>query len=93
MIKRILDYARVDYRIPEAKPRIAAPYLGDHVEPVGISANLVYNNTAQPQTVLVRTPFKPEVFQPRLVGERYETEVTVPPFSYVAAMSSVPSVR
>ena len=84
VIKRILDLARVEHRVPEPKLRIAAPYLGDHVEPVGMSANLAYNNTGQPQTFTVRTPFQPKGLNSRRARGRYETEITVPPFSYIA---------
>lgn len=84
LMKNILDYARVDYRVPSPKPRTVVPYLGDHMEQVSISANLAYNNTAEPQTLKVRLPYRPKDYTAKPVGDRYEVDVAVPPFSYVA---------
>jgi hypothetical protein len=84
LMKNILDHAGVDYRVPHPKPRTVAPYLGDHLEQASISANLVYNNTAQGQTLVVRTPYRPRGYASELVNGRYQTEVVVPPFSYRA---------
>lgn len=84
LMKSILDWAKVDYRIPHPKSRGITPYLGDHMEPASISANIAYNNTAEPQTLTVRLPFKPRGSPSRLISGRYETRVTIPPFSYAA---------
>jgi hypothetical protein len=84
LMKNILDHAGVDYRVPKPKPRTLVPYLGDHMEPASISANIVYNNTAQPQRLTVRLPYEPKGYKTRRVGDRYETDVTVSAFSYVA---------
>lgn len=84
VMKNILDWAGVDYRVPNPKPRTFVPYLSDHMEQVSISANLVYNNTARPQTVTVRTPYKPRGYPARKTNGRFESQVRVPPFSYVA---------
>jgi len=83
LVRNILDFARVDYRVPDPKPRALVPYLGDHMEPVSISANFVYNNTAEPQTLTLRLPYRPRDWKSKRVGKRYEAEVTVPRFSYV----------
>lgn len=84
VMKNILDFAGVDYRVPNPKPRTLTPYLADHIEQISISANIVYNNTAQAQSITVRTPYAPKNFSSRLLNGRYETSVTVPAFSYVA---------
>jgi len=84
LMKNILDAAGVDYRVAQPKPRTLAPYLGDHMEQASISANLVYNNTSELQTLTVRTPYAPVGSPSKLVRGRYETSVTVPPFGYVA---------
>ena len=82
-MRNVLDWAGVDYRVPDPKPRSLCPYLGDHMEQVSISANLVYNNTAVPQDITVRLPFKPVGVESRKVGTRYEATFSVPPFSFI----------
>jgi len=84
LIRNILDHAGVDYRVPDPKPRTSTPYLGDHMEPASISANIAYNNTAEPQELTVRLPWRPRDRQPEGIDGRHETVVTIPPFSYVA---------
>jgi len=84
VMKNILDYAGVDYRVPNPKPRTVVPFIGDHMEQVSVSANIVYNNTAQTQSVVVRVPFKPRGYNARRVRGRWEAEVSVPAFSYIA---------
>lgn len=83
-MKNILDWAEVEYRVPRPKPRTVTRYLGDHIEQVSISANLVYNNTARRQQVTVRTPYAVKGLKSKRVSGRYETDVSVPEFSYVA---------
>lgn len=83
VMKAILDRARVDYRVPDPKPRGLAPYLGDHIEPASISANIVYNNTSDPQELTLRLPYQPKGYASKPVDGRYETKVTVPAFSYI----------
>lgn len=90
LMKNILDFARVNYRVPDPMPRTVCPYLGDHIEPVSISANLVYNNTGEEQTITVRTPYAPQGYESKSVDGHYETKVTVPAFSYVALQPSGP---
>lgn len=82
LMKNILDWAGADYRLPNPKPRTITRYLGDHMEQVYISANLVYNNTGRRQTVTVRTPYAVQGMNSRRTGGRYETKVTVPAYSY-----------
>ncbi|MDH7601210.1 MAG: hypothetical protein QHI38_03580 [Armatimonadota bacterium] len=82
-MKNLLDWAEVDYRVPNPKPRTVCPYLGDHMEQVSISANIVYNNTASAQEITLRLPFRPLGFESVKVGERYTVTLTVPPFSYL----------
>ena len=84
LMKNILNYAEVDYRVRNAKPRGFSRYLGDHVEQASISANIVYNNTDKPQKLTVRTPFAPKGYKSELVDGRYETTITVKPYSYIA---------
>jgi hypothetical protein len=93
LMKNILDWAEVDYRVPNPKPRTVCPYLGDQMEQASISANMVYNNTAQPQTITVRVPFGPKGLTSRKVGERYETAVSVPGFGYVVLSRESPEGR
>ena len=38
------------------------------MEPVSISANIVYNNTAERQTLMVRLPYEPKGYKTRRVG-------------------------
>lgn len=81
-VKNLLDWAGVDYRVPDPKPRTVCPYLGDHMEQVSISANLVYNNTASTQEITVRLPFKPaRISSHPINGGWYELTLSVPPFS------------
>ncbi|HNT37239.1 MAG TPA: hypothetical protein PKH07_19765, partial [bacterium] len=84
LFQNILDYAKVDYRIPNPEPRTLAPYLGDHMETVSISANIVYNNMPETRSIVVRTPFPPKGYSSTKTKGRYETTVTVPAFEYVA---------
>jgi hypothetical protein len=84
LVKNILDYAGVDYRVPDPKPRTVTPYLGDNMEQISISANIVYNNMGEERTLTVRTPYRPRGYQSKEMGGRYLTEVALPPFSYVA---------
>ncbi len=84
LMKNVLAWAEVDYRVPNPLPRTVCPYLGDHMEQVSISANIVYNNTASPQQIKVRLPFKPAGYEWKKVGDLYEATVTVPPFSYLS---------
>jgi len=93
LVKSILDHAGVAYRVPVPLPRRLVPYLGDNMEACSISANIVYNNTGEPQMITVRTPWAPEGYESTRVGERYETEVTVPGFSYVALRAEGESSR
>lgn len=83
LFKNLLDYAKVDYRVPSPEPRTLAPYLGDHMETVSISANIVYNNMPEPRSIIVRTPYPPTGYSSRKVRERYETTISVTAFSYV----------
>jgi len=84
LLKSILDQAEVDYRVTDPKPRFLAPYLGDHMEVASMSANIVYNDSGEEQTLMIRTPWKPEGYESRKVNDRFETEVSVPAFSYIA---------
>lgn len=93
-MKNLLDWAGVDYRVLDPKPRTVCPYLGDHIEQVSISANLVYNNTASAQEITVRLPFKPAGIPSRpLNGNRYEITLSVPPFSYIAIRPETDATR
>ena len=83
-LKNLLDHAGVFYRVPDPMARGMAPYLGDNIEPVSISANLVYNNMREPRRIVVRTPFAPRGYVSAKVGDAFETEVQVPGFNYVA---------
>lgn len=87
VMKNILDYAGVDYRVAHPLPRGFVPYLGDNLEQASISANICYNNTGRAQTIAVRLPFKPTNVGSRQVGSHYEARVTIPPFSYIALTS------
>ena len=84
LIKNILDFTGVEYRVTAPKPRTATRFLGDHMEVASISANIVYNNTGQTQTLTVRIPYQPIGYRPRLIDKKYETEVKIPPYSYLA---------
>lgn len=84
VMKNLLDYAGVDYRVPDPKPRTLTPFLSDHMEQISMSANIVYNNTSRAQSIVVRTPYAPRGFVSRKVKDRWETRVKVPAFSYTA---------
>lgn len=84
IVRNILDYANVEYRVPTPLPRTCVPFLGDHMEQASVSANLVYNNTSETQNLTVRLPFSPAGYNARSVEGRYEATVEVPAFSYVA---------
>ncbi len=84
LMREILKQAGVDYRVIAPKPRTLVPYLGDHMEQASVSANIVYNNTARPQRLKIRVPFEPDGYKSRFVNGRYQVEVPIPPFSYVA---------
>lgn len=83
LMKNILNTANVDYRVHNPKPRTVCKYLADHMEQASISANLVYNNMGEPQTLTVRTPYAAKGYESKLISGRYETTLTVPPFSYI----------
>jgi len=87
LVKNILDHARVDYRVPDPKPRTMTRYLGDHMEQASISANIAYNNTDAPQKLSIRLPYRPRGWPSRPLGDRFEAQVTVPPFGYVVLES------
>ncbi len=83
LMQNILDHARVDYRVPDPKPRTVTHYLGDHMEQTSISGNIAYNNTDTPQELRVRLPYRLRHWPSRPQGDRFETQVTVPPFGYL----------
>jgi len=84
LMKNILDYAGVDYRVLKPRTRGLVPYLGDHMEQASISANIVYNNTAERQILTIRLPYEAKGHQARRIGTRYEADIAVPAFSYLA---------
>lgn len=84
LMRAILNYAGVDYRVPDPAPRAAVPYLGDHMEQASISANIAYNNTAVPRKLVVRPPYVPKGYRGVASGNRHIVEVAIPAFSYVA---------
>ena len=49
--------------MPNPPPRTCVRFLGDHMEQVSVSANLVYNNTAETQTATVRLPYAPTGYE------------------------------
>ncbi len=83
LMKNILDQAHVDYRVPDPKPRTATRYLGDHMEQASISGNIAYNNTAVPQELRARLPYRPRKWPCKPMENRFEARVGVPPFGYV----------
>lgn len=82
LLRNILDHAGVAYRIPDPPPRTWTPYLSDHMEQVGLSANLAYNNTAETQTIAVRLPWSPSNHAFTRDGAWYRGTVTIAPFAY-----------
>ncbi|GMU20561.1 MAG: hypothetical protein AMXMBFR13_06580 [Phycisphaerae bacterium] len=83
LVRAILDHAKVKYRVADPAPRQWTPYLSDHMEAASISANIAYNNTAEPQTIRVRLPYAPKDLIATFTGGGYETSVRIPPFRYV----------
>ena len=79
----LLEYAGADVRVPNPSPRTFVPYLGDHMEPASVSANLAYNNTATPVTLTVRMPYPVADRASRKSGDHWLSDVKVPPFSYL----------
>ena len=84
LMRNILEHAGVDYRLRDPEPRRFTPYLGDHMEVASISANIAYNNTPEDQRLTLRLPYRPGGHNVRTVGEYFETDITIPPFSYVS---------
>jgi hypothetical protein len=84
LVRRILDYAGVRYRVPQPPPRTVARYLGDHIEAVSLSANLAYNNTARARTITVRTPYPVAGVGSVRCHWGFESRITVPAFGWVA---------
>jgi hypothetical protein len=84
LMRRVLDHAGVEYRILDPRPRTCTPFLGDHLEQAGISANIAYNNTPQPQKLTLRLPYAPNGYESRRSGHAFLTQVEVPGYSYVA---------
>lgn len=84
VMRNLLDHARVQYRLVEPQPRVCAPYLGDHLEAAGISANIAYNNTAEPRELQLRLPYAPAGLACEKAGKEYRVRLTLPAFSYVA---------
>ncbi len=84
LMGRILESAGVEIRVPDPEPRGFAPYLGDNLERASISANIVYNNTAEPRHVKVRLPWKPAGVPAEPDGDHWLAVVEAPPFGYVA---------
>lgn len=91
LIRNILDAARVDYRVLNPRPRGQTRYLGDHMEQASISANIAYNNTDIPQELHLRLPYRPRNWSSNAVDGRYETRVSVPPFSYILLEPETPA--
>ena len=83
LMKNILDHAGVDYRVPDPKPRTFVHYLGDHMEQASVSANIAYNNTDEPQELRVRLPYRLKDWPSEPAGDRFEANVTVPPYGYI----------
>jgi hypothetical protein len=83
MVGNILDQAGVAYRVLNPEPRVCAPLLGDHMEPAGVSANIVYNNMGAARTLTVRLPYAPAGYTSDKRGDGYVARIQVPPFSYV----------
>jgi hypothetical protein len=84
VMRNILDHAEVAYRILDPEPRISSRYLGDNLEPAGISANLVYNNSDTPRTLNLRLPYAPIGFESTREGDVFRLRVTIAPFTYAA---------
>lgn len=84
LLRNLLDFAKVRYRVPNPLPLGLAPYLGDHLEQASISANIAYNNCGEPRELVVRTPYAPIGFPCRHDGNGYLTTLVLPPFSYIA---------
>jgi len=91
LVKNLLDFAAVRYRVANPAPRTCTRYLGDHIEPASISANIAYNNTGTPRRLCVTTPFKPKGRISRRTSVGYQTEITIPPYEYVALQPSEPT--
>ncbi len=84
LIKGILNYAHVDYRVENPKPRTMVRYLGDHMEQASISANIAYNNTGEVQRLTVMTPYHPVGYNSLRIGSKYQTTIEIAPYSYIA---------
>ncbi len=84
LVGAVLDWAGVEYRIPQPPARTLAPLLGDNLEAGGITANLLYNNTAVPLELGLRLPWKPVAQTFRAEGSGFTGQVRIPAFAYVA---------
>jgi hypothetical protein len=83
LMRNVLDAAGVAYRIIDPQPRTLAPYLGDNIEAVGCSANIVYNNMGGERMVNVRLPYPPAGLACQAKNGSYLATVRVQPFSCV----------
>lgn len=90
LMGNLLDHAGVAYRVIDPEPRTCAPLLGDHMEPAGISANIVYNNMDQPRTLTLRLPYAPAGLPHQRDRQTFIVRVQVSPFSYRAIQPAKP---
>ena len=84
LLRNILQSCGVLIRIPHPLPRHYSRYLGDHVERISVTQNIVVNTDAQAHTVEIHTYWPVKNFPCLKQGTVYSTMVTVGPYDFVA---------
>jgi len=84
LLRNLIEQSGARVRIPEPLPRGFSRYLGDHVEPVNVTGNIVVNQDDLEHTLDVICS-RPVLNVPcRPIGDHFVASVTVPPYDFVA---------
>jgi hypothetical protein len=82
LIRNLVEASGAVARIPDPLPRWRSPYLGDHVERLNVTGNIVVNQDQGPHTVSVLSARRVTNFPCAADGTRWKSEVTVPAYDF-----------
>ncbi|NIA16643.1 MAG: hypothetical protein GWP08_21545 [Nitrospiraceae bacterium] len=83
LLRNLFEACGVTPRIPDPLPRACSRYLGDHVERVNVTGNIVANQDAEAHTIIILCARPVTNFPCTPQEGRWAAEVTVPPYDFV----------